>query len=133
MVLIAWYECFNCKISILSKYCFCPITVKLILKMALAQLDSCQFICFKIEFHKLNQLVYHTYIWTCSSPWSVLLAQWKRWVYGWLALHIEYKPCKCSLMVKTDRGAEGKRGTINQHLSKLPHLVWSDASSASQR
>lgn len=50
-----------------------------------------------------------------------------------LVLHIEYKLCKCSLMVKTDRGAEGKRGTINQHLSELPHLVWNDVSSASQR
>lgn len=52
---------------------------------------------------------------------------------GGLALHIEYKLCKCSLMVKTNRGAEGKRGTINQHLSELPDLVWSDVSSASQR
>lgn len=33
-------------------------------------------------------------------------------------------------MVKTDRSAEGKRGTINQQLSELPHLVLSDVSSA---
>lgn len=41
--------------------------------------------------------------------------------------------CKCSLMAKTDRGAEGKRGTINQHLFELTHLVWSDVSSPSRR
>lgn len=69
---------------------------------------------------------------TAATHHLMHLTQRKR-LYGWLVLHIEYKLCKCSLMVKTDRGAEGKRGTINQHLSELPHLVWNDVSSASQR
>lgn len=50
-----------------------------------------------------------------------------------VALHIQCELCRCSLMVKIDRGTEGNRGTINQHLSKLSHLVWTDVSSTSQR
>lgn len=38
-----------------------------------------------------------------------------------------------SAELKTDRVAQGRTGTINQHLSELPHLVWSDVSSASRR
>lgn len=59
---------------------------------------------------------------TAATHHPMQLTQWKR-QHGWLAVHIEYQLCKCSLMLKTDRGAEGKRGTINQHLSELPHLV----------
>ena len=61
------------------------------------------------------------------------LTRWLEWLYGWLALHIHYKLCKCSLMPKTDRGAEGTGGTINQHLCELPHFVWPDVYSQSQR
>lgn len=39
---------------------------------------------------------------------------------GWLLFWLESKLCEYSLMVRTDTGTEGKRGTINQNISQLP-------------
>lgn len=46
---------------------------------------------------------------TAATHHFMHLTQRKR-LYGWLVLHIEYKLCKYSLMVKTDIGCRGQEG-----------------------